>query len=43
MTVDIGSLSNSNNTYTNPQFPTYVVCGSAGNSEGMETEVCNFF
>lgn len=37
--VDSSSLFNSNNTYSNPRYPAYVICGSTGNSEEMETEV----
>jgi hypothetical protein len=38
-TVDINSLRNLNNTYLNPKYPTYVICGATGNSEGMEPKV----
>jgi len=33
--VDYNSISNDNNTYTNPQFPAHVVCGAAGGIEGI--------
>jgi len=33
--VDFNSISNDNNTYTNPQYPTHVVCGAAGGIEGI--------
>jgi len=34
--VDLASLSSDKNTYTNPIYPTYVVCGAAGQSEGLK-------
>ena len=41
--VDLEALSNSNNTYKNPKYPSYVICGATGNDEEMETEKCKYF
>ncbi len=38
-TVDLKSLRNENNTYFNPKYPSYVVCGATGKFGGMETQI----
>lgn len=42
-TVDVDSLKKMNNTYVNPKYPSYVICGATGNSESMEDEICKNF
>lgn len=39
--IDEDSISNDRNTYTNPKYPTYLICGSAGNEEG-HTPNCKY-
>jgi len=40
-TVDTSSLSNDRNTYTNPKYPSYLVCGSTGLNGRYRTCIIN--
>ncbi len=33
--VDLMSVSNNNSTYTNPQYPVYLICGAGGGAENI--------
>jgi len=35
--VDTASLSSDKNTYTNPKYPSHVICGAAGQAEKLKT------